>query len=146
MLQKVVEWFQKAVPNPDDRNFHVQLGCHLEELAEMLDSLKGKTDRDEWRISTWVNGINYMALSFKRMYIEVEVKDRKEFLDALADQVVTASGLAYMKTMDLPTALERVNRSNFSKFDANGKPVFDKDGKIVKSELYQKPDLTGLYE
>jgi len=145
MLQKVVEWFQKAVPNPDDRNFHVQLGCHLEELAEMLDSLKGKTDRDKLRISTWVNGINYMALSFKRMYIEVEVKDRKEFLDALADQVVTASGLAYMKTMDLPTALERVNESNFSKF-VDGKPVFDANGKIVKGKDYQKPDLTGLYE
>jgi predicted HAD superfamily Cof-like phosphohydrolase len=146
MLQKTVEWFQKAVPNPDERNFHVQLGCHLEELAEMLESLEGVTFSDRHRLKILVSHITEMSDSLKGMLTTVQVHDRKEFLDALADQVVTACGLAYMKCMDLPTALERVNRSNFSKFDNNGKPVFDANGKIVKSELYQKPDLTGLYE
>ena len=36
MLDKVVEWHKKARPTPDDAAFNVQLGCHLEEVVEML--------------------------------------------------------------------------------------------------------------
>jgi hypothetical protein len=62
----------------------------------------------------------------------------------LADQIVTAVGIASMLDMDIVGALQEVNRSNYSKF-VNGRAVFDENGKIKKGADYSKPDLTGLY-
>jgi hypothetical protein len=51
-----------------------------------------------------------------------------------------------MAGMNVPEALNRVNTSNFSKFDANGFPIFDENGKIAKNlATYKKADLEGLY-
>ena len=63
-----------------------------------------------------------------------------ELLDALADGIVTAAGLAYMQGMDIDGALAEVNRSNFSKFE-NGHPVFLNGGKIGKGRHYTPPEL-----
>ena len=38
-LDTINKWHQKARPSPDSKAFNVQLGCHLEEVAEMLDTL-----------------------------------------------------------------------------------------------------------
>jgi predicted HAD superfamily Cof-like phosphohydrolase len=36
---------------------------------------------------------------------------------------------------------EEIQRSNMSKLDKNGKPIYREDGKVLKSELYFKPDI-----
>jgi predicted HAD superfamily Cof-like phosphohydrolase len=64
-----------------------------------------------------------------------------ELLDSLADQIVTAIGVAHMFGFDISGALAEVNRSNFSKFE-DGKPVFDANGKITKGKNYTPPELT----
>lgn len=74
-------------------------------------------------------------------YISLEPTINKvELLDSLADQIVTAVGVAHMMGFDILGALEEVNRSNFSKFE-DGKPVFDANGKITKGKDYVKPNL-----
>jgi hypothetical protein len=47
-----------------------------------------------------------------------------------------------MKTAEAVTA---VNRSNYSKFDKNGYPIFNENGKIAKGPDYTPPNLEGLY-
>jgi hypothetical protein len=47
--------------------------------------------------------------------------------------------------MNGPEALRRVNGSNWSKFNDDGQPIFDENGKIAKGPRYERPDLTGLY-
>jgi predicted HAD superfamily Cof-like phosphohydrolase len=39
---------------------------------------------------------------------------------------------------------DEVHRSNMSKLDANGKPVYREDGKVLKSEIYSPADLSFL--
>ncbi|HEX2618010.1 MAG TPA: hypothetical protein VHL57_10740, partial [Flavobacteriales bacterium] len=34
-----------------------------------------------------------------------------------------------------------IQRSNMSKLDANGKPIYREDGKVMKSEGYFRPDI-----
>jgi predicted HAD superfamily Cof-like phosphohydrolase len=63
-----------------------------------------------------------------------------ELLDSLADQIVTAIGVAHMMGFDILGALQEVNRSNFSKFE-DGKAVFDENGKIRKGKDYTPPNL-----
>ena len=66
--------------------------------------------------------------------------DKIALLDALADQIVTVTGVANAFGFDILGALEEVNRSNFSKFE-DDKPVFNEQGKITKGKDYSKPNL-----
>ena len=130
----IKQWFQLAVPEPTDKNRAVQLGCHFEEVAEMLAAI-GETVIAE--------RLALIATQYKKDS-EVEINepglDRTELLDALCDQIVTAVGVAHMFGLDIEGALVEVTRSNYSKF-VDGKPTFDANGKIAKPTTYSKPNL-----
>lgn len=44
----------------------------------------------------------------------------------------------------LGNAFDEVHRSNMSKLDENGNPIFREDGKIMKSNLFIEPDLKSI--
>ena len=134
-LSSIANWFTQAVPTPTDKTRAVQIGVHLEEVAEMATSI-GETFIAE--------RIALIATQFKRdSAVELHEPgiDRTELLDSLADQIVTAVGVAHMFGFNIQGALAEVNRSNWSKF-VDGKPVFDANGKIAKPATYSPPDLT----
>jgi len=85
------------------------------------------------------------AHDLKTGHMEAVPRDRKDLLDSLADQIVTAVGVGHCAKMNVPEAVERVDASNWTKY-VDGQPVFDDNGKVKKGPNYQKPDLTGLYE
>ena len=70
-------------------------------------------------------------------------KDITAIFDALVDQLYILLGTAH--AFGLGAALEdgfaEVHRSNMTKLDEFGKPVYREDGKVIKSELYEKPNL-----
>lgn len=131
MIKEISEWIAKAVPNPTAKNESVQIGCHFEEVAEMLEALG---------LHAQATIIHDIATAFKTCDIKYTV-NRQELLDALADQVVTATGVAHMFKLNILGACKEVNDSNWSKF-VDGEPVFDANGKIAKGPNYFKPDLT----
>lgn len=132
-INSIKGWFEQAVPNPTDKNRAVQIGCHLEETEEMIESLRGGG----------LNSLHGLAHYYKAIHDGVTPTEpnRKELLDALCDQIVTAVGVGHMFGLDVEAALAEVNRSNWSKF-VDGKPVFDANGKIAKPATYTPPDLT----
>lgn len=136
-------WHRRARPNPDADALRVSLGVHLEEIAEMLDTLAANptAERSFIDLKIYVKGF---AEGLKRGEVTMEITDRKEFLDSLADQVVTAVGVGHCANMDVPTACERVDNSNWSKF-VDGQPLFNEHGKITKGANYAPPDLEGLW-
>jgi len=71
----------------------------------------------------------------------VDDKHRLSILDALADQIVTATGVGTFLGMNVPGALAEVNRSNYSKFE-DGEPIFNENKKVMKGKDYTPPDLT----
>jgi hypothetical protein len=77
--------------------------------------------------------------------VELTVAYRGDFLDSVADQIVTAAGAGHCAGMQVTEAVRRVNSSNWSKYDTNGKPIFDENGKIAKGPNYEPPNLEGLY-
>lgn len=136
-IEQTKEWFEQAIPEPSKETACIQIGCHLEELGEMLSAMD---------LNEWSSDIHDLASDFKRKlaYTYNLVADdinKAELLDSLADQIVTAIGVAHMFGFDIAGALTEVNRSNFSKFE-DGKPVFDANGKITKGKNYTPPDLT----
>lgn len=134
LLTNTVSWFKEAKPEPTSKDICVQLGCHYEEMSEMCAVLF-----DEDNAISLTDSGEYLKQSDGAE--ELLVDDKVELLDALADQIVTAVGVAYMMGFDIIGALTEVNASNWSKFES-GKAVTDENGKIKKGSEYFPPDLT----
>ena len=130
-ITDIRNWFKAAKPEPTDRDVCTQIGCHFEEVSEMNEAILGV---DTWEIDGLANHFKYASKLPKDA-------DKIELLDALCDQIVTATGVAYMMGFDIESALKEVIRSNNSKM-VGGKFEFDANGKIAKPESYSEPDLT----
>lgn len=133
-ITDIRNWFKAAKPEPTDKDICVQLGCHYEEMSEMCAVLFD----DDNAISLTDSG-EYLKHSDGAE--ELLVDDKVELLDALCDQIVTATGVAYMMGFDIEGALKEVIRSNNSKM-LDGKFEFDDNGKIAKPDSYSEPKLT----
>ena len=136
-IKDIKNWFEVAIPDPTIEQACIQVGCHLEEFAEMMEAINmGGTDA--------IASVEGEAEDFKQTYTywvdRVEDCDRVGLLDSLCDQIVTAIGVAHMLGMDIQGALAEVNDSNHSKFE-DGKAVFNEQGKISKGKNYRKPEL-----
>lgn len=140
-IQNTRQWFDAAVPEPTESSRAVQLGCHLEEVVEMLENIEITANGgSRIHFDLAKDYLKRLSQDLKQGFCQYQLKDRTAHLDALADQIVTAVGCAHMEGMDVVGALEEVNRSNWSKF-VDGKPVFDSNGKIKKGADYKEPDL-----
>lgn len=142
-LRRTVEWFRKAVPMPVSNNIHTQMGVHFEEVREMIIEIEGLDDGTQFLLKEAADACHALAEHLKANdgVIVVRHGNRIGMVDAIADQLVTAAGVAHMLHMDPVGALDEVNDSNFSKFGPDGEPIFDKNGKVMKGPNYRKADL-----
>lgn len=138
-----LNFFRAAVPYPTAKNVTTQLGCHFEEVREMIQSLRPGFNHAEavTVMKQAEEAIHALANLLKTDSSSLGSIDRVEFIDAVADQMVTATGSAYMLSMDPLGAFNEVNSSNLSKFDESGKPIFDENMKVQKGPLYRKAVL-----
>ena len=69
--------------------------------------------------------------------------DLIEIADALGDQLYIVFGtiLKHGLQYKIEEVFDEIHRSNMSKLDENGQPIFREDGKIMKSNKYFKPDI-----
>ncbi|WP_157454165.1 pyrophosphohydrolase domain-containing protein [Crocinitomix catalasitica] len=80
-------------------------------------------------------------------YLEaVQAGDLVEIADALGDMLYILSGTMLKHGMQdkIQAVFEEIQRSNMSKLDANGKAIYREDGKVLKSDLYFKPNIAAL--
>jgi predicted HAD superfamily Cof-like phosphohydrolase len=75
-----------------------------------------------------------------------EHRDLPAVAHELADVAYVVYGTALTYGIDLDAVLAEVHRANMSKLDADGRPVRRADGKVLKSSLYQAPDVAGVLE
>lgn len=141
ILTETSRWFQEAVPSPNSKNIHTQLGVHFEEVAEMIAELKSADLTTKMLLNMALNSVSTLAGHLKTQDNVLGIPDRLAFLDALCDQIVTAVGCAHVTDTDILNGMAEVNRSNFSKF-VNGHPLFNENMKVMKGPNYTKPDLS----
>lgn len=74
--------------------------------------------------------------------------DLVEVADALGDQLYILCGTILRHGLQdkIVEVFQEIQRSNMSKLDANGKPIYREDGKVLKSEMYFKPDIKSILE
>ena len=140
-LANTEAWFRKAVPNPTSKNISTQMGCHLEEVEEMLQTNYPNGSYDAELLQRAQDALTNLANHMKRKADAYRIDVSTDLLDSLADQIVTATGVGTFLGMNVPGALAEVNRSNYSKFE-DGEPVFNENKKVMKGKDYTPPDLT----
>ena len=106
------------------------------------------------------NSTGRSARSYQKNLI---VEEFKEFLEAegflfmhgknhqehalkeLADLVYVCYQYAENMGWFLDEALDRVHKSNMSKLDDDGNPIYREDGKVLKGPNYKPPNLSDLF-
>jgi len=72
----------------------------------------------------------------------IKNKDLVEVADALTDILYVTYGAGHSFGINLDECFAEVQRSNMSKLDENGKPIYNESGKVMKGPNYFKPDLS----
>ena len=73
--------------------------------------------------------------------IAIHDKDIKEVADALTDILYVTYGAGHSFGIDLDKCFQEVQNSNMSKLGADGKPIYNENGKVMKGPNYFKPNL-----
>jgi predicted HAD superfamily Cof-like phosphohydrolase len=74
--------------------------------------------------------------------------DIVEIADALGDQLYILFGTILKHGLEhkIEEIYDEIHRSNMSKLDDNGEPIFREDGKVLKSANYFKPDIRKILD
>lgn len=138
-FRSILRWFEKTRPEKTARDYLAQLACHFEEVAECCEALGHPSET----MRRYSNGFR----TTDSVYVDTDYRCkplpegwRKDLLDSLCDQIVTAIGVAHCANLDIVGALAEVNYSNWSKFE-NGEPIRDEHNKIIKGRNYKTPVL-----
>ena len=68
-------------------------------------------------------------------------KNLLEVADALTDILYVTYGAGHSFGINLDACFEEVQRSNMSKLDEDGKPIYNEYGKVMKGPNFSKPNL-----
>ena len=82
-------------------------------------------------------------------YLEAAAKgDIVEVADALGDMLYILCGTIIEHGMQdlIDEVFEEIHRSNLSKLDENGNPIYREDGKVIKGPNYFKPNIKKIIE
>lgn len=113
------------------------------------DSFHMEVDRDI------TDDYNLMLLHLRKTLIEEEIKELMQELNKrpideiavakeLADVLYVVYGLADAFSIPIDDVFKEVHRSNMSKLDEKGQPIYREDGKVLKGPNYQKPQLNDI--
>lgn len=74
--------------------------------------------------------------------------DLVEVADALGDMLYILCGtiLSHGMQHKIEEVYSEIQRSNMSKLNADGKPIYREDGKVLKGENYFKPNIQAILE
>jgi predicted HAD superfamily Cof-like phosphohydrolase len=82
-------------------------------------------------------------------YLEAALEgDIVEVADALGDMLYILCGtiLKHGLQHKIEEVFQEIQRSNMSKLDANGDPIYREDGKVMKSDQYFVPNIASILE
>lgn len=82
-------------------------------------------------------------------YLEAAKRgDLVEVADALGDQLYILCGTILKHGLQdkIAEVFQEIQRSNMSKLDKDGKPIYREDGKVMKSDLYFKPNIKAILD
>ena len=78
----------------------------------------------------------------------VQNNDLTEIADALGDMLYILCGTIIEHGLQhkIEAVFDEIQRSNMSKLDQEGQPIYREDGKVMKGPNYSKPDFSKILE
>jgi hypothetical protein len=142
-FQRNSRWLQACGKLPgDEAALSVQIGCHIEELAEFLSEINVACSACEDALHDAIIDLKNVAAVIKSgdAYAFIPAGNRENALKELCDCEVTGNGVAFLARFDKDAADDLVISSNEDKL-VDGQPVILPGGKIGKRPGWQKPSL-----
>lgn len=124
---------------PDDRTVRLRLALLLEEFHELAEATCQSPDADQQAFLDTLAKARAQLEGLKGFDV-----DLVEVADALTDINYVTYGAGHTFGIDLDATCEEVHRSNMSKLGADGKPVKDERGKVLKGPAYSPPSLENV--
>jgi predicted HAD superfamily Cof-like phosphohydrolase len=112
-VKKFMETYGQEIKNQSDFPSEKIMKLRIDLIQEELDELK----------------------------VAIKEKNLIEVADALTDILYVTYGAGHSFGLNLDKCFAEVQRSNMSKLDNNGKPIFNENGKVMKGPNYFKPNL-----
>ncbi len=85
--------------------------------------------------------LNLIKEELEELQEAIKQEDLLEVADALTDILYVTYGAGHAFGIDLDNCFDEVQKSNMSKLGADGKPIYNQDGKVMKGPKYFKPNL-----
>ena len=123
----------------------------IEQVKEFADTFNIEYSDDmNANIDESIIDLRFRLMQEENMeYLEAaKNKDIVEIADALGDILYILCGtiLAHGLQHKIVEVFNEIQRSNMSKLDVNGKPVFREDGKILKGPNYFHPKIKEILD
>ena len=123
-------------------------------MKKQLDSVK--QFHDTYKIGYSNNPIADLGPEKNKLRFKLMSEENEEYLDAsnnddiievadaLGDMLYILCGTIIEHGMQdiIEPVFDEIQKSNMSKLDEDGNPIFREDGKVMKGPHYFKPDLT----
>lgn len=121
----------------------------LDAVKEFHTSFKlGISETPKDSLGESINLLRYNLMKEENEeYLEaVQNKDIVEIADALGDMLYILCGtiLEHGLQYKIEEVFDEIQRSNISKLDHNGLPIYREDGKVMKGPNYFKPDFSKI--
>lgn len=132
-----------SVPTTDVPLDTIKLRLRLstEELEELFFGILGKDAQKA--VNKYFHDINSFIDSLSESDIDIKID---EVADALTDIDYINNGNAAVFGIPIDATFAEVHRSNLSKLDEIGRPIFREDGKVMKGPKYSPPNLMPILE
>ena len=91
-----------------------------------------------------INELRISLINEELEELKKAIKDNDilEVADALTDILYVAYGAGHAFGINLDECFNEVQESNMSKLGSDGKPIYNKFGKVMKGPNYFKPNLS----
>lgn len=85
--------------------------------------------------------VNLIAEELGELVDAIDAEDIVEVADALTDILYVTYGAGLAFGIDLDKCFAEVQRSNMTKLDIDGQPIYREDGKVIKGPNYDPPNI-----
>ena len=89
---------------------------------------------------------NLIKEELDELQVAIKQKNLQEIADALTDILYVTYGAGHAFGIDLDKCFTEVQKSNMSKLDKNGKPIYNEQGKVMKGPGFFEPNLKQFVE
>lgn len=127
--------------------FNIPAPAQLSELEPGREKMRLRIDLEEFLELVDACGVTLYAhglpvdLSDCAFIHNGKTPDPVGIADAIGDGIYVKYGHAIERGIPIDDCLREIHRSNMSKLDAGGKPIYRDDGKVLKGPNYSPPDL-----